>query len=94
MSSKEKINTIINHLKDEFPYCKAVDRYDQDHRAQLFRIDDGKNISLLRIEESFFENRNVSQISMWVNDTNIDKQLNPASRVTVTIDMKGNSRNS
>lgn len=91
MSNQEKINTVIKHLEDEFPNCEVADKYDSDYRAQLFRIDDGENISLLRIQKSFFEDHNVSQITMWLNNTSIAKQLAPETKVIVTIDTKGNS---
>ena len=48
-----------------------------------------QNISLLRIQKAFFEDRNVLQITMWLNYTSIAKQLDPVTKTTVTVDAKG-----
>jgi len=89
MLDQEKIDIVIKHLEDEFPNCEVAVEDEFDYRAQLFRIDDGKNISLLRIQKAFFEDRNVLQITMWLNYTSIAKQLDPVTKTTVTVDAKG-----
>lgn len=96
MSDQEKINIgtelVTKYLNDKFPNC--IDVKDENvNRSQLFSIDDGENISLLRIEKSFFENYDISQINMWLNDNFIAKKVSPEFKARIVVNIQGNLKN-
>lgn len=61
LDSDDKIGTVRNYLKSEFPGYTIEDRYDFDRIAQTFRIYNGRTL-LVTVSRAFIDDHSVSEI--------------------------------
>jgi hypothetical protein len=82
---QDKINSVMNYLKKEFPECTISNTKSFEYKGQSFTITCGDDLYLLTINKSFFEENSTDKIFAWLPNSDLKKELlkNPGRRQVV-----------
>ncbi len=85
MANKHKsVSAVKSYLISRFPDCAVDDRFDFDTRGQVFTIERGARVLVVRVSHEFLDDVDPSEIGKLLLAWNLDEALHTTSDVLVT----------